>query len=236
MLGELIDVEALGWGQVVDKKHPSPGVELPGPELGADIEEAIEIVLSLLRQTLDAMSRPLAGLFQYAGQSGYRAGPGGQHVQIPAVEGHDRHPIFGPEPRQLGLQGLQNRIAIWGQGEELVDEDQVAGAHRAARYHGRDLRDTGNLLRRWNLRGDSTAHFGEIVDRNLLPVDLEDEVLRSETPHRHAILVGDYDFQVHHPHIHHLGVDAGERAGGGLRQNGGRARQQQGEKGRQTSS
>jgi hypothetical protein len=122
---------------------------------------------------------------------------------------------------QLLDQAVEHPVAVRRPGEKIVDENQVAGADRRA---GRERRH-----RRVALAGpfDRLAAFdlGEIFDRHLAAVDLEDEVLGAEAAHPGAFFL-DHHLDVDHPHVDHLGNGRIEHRGLGG-DGGGEARESQ---------
>jgi hypothetical protein len=69
-------------------------------------------------------------LAQRVTQHPLRVGPAGEHGELLAVERHHRHAVLGLERGRLLLEPRQHAVAVAGDREVVVDEDQVAGADR----------------------------------------------------------------------------------------------------------
>jgi hypothetical protein len=124
------------------------------------------------------------------------ARPLAEQGQPAPVEGDDRHAVRRRQARQLPPELVEHLVALRGDGEALVDEDQDAAADPAV---GR--RDGSGGDRRRRRRALALDHLGEVVDRHRHPVDEEPEVGGRETADPLARTVGDDRLDVHHTHV-----------------------------------
>ena len=147
--------------------------------------------------------------------------PVGVAGQLLAVERDDGDPVQVTELIELLPEALEDGVAVAFQGEDVVDEDQVAKGDPVTRRRSRRRRSGGA----GPCFGGASAYFREELRVHFAAVHRDAEVVGLQSVDQLAAAVGDDDFEVDDAHLDALGDgDVGRR---GLRPQGQSARQEE---------
>jgi len=149
-----------------------------------------------------ALASPKEGLaYLLAG-----AGPVGQPGKTVAIEGDDRDAIRRGQQNEILLKPVQHPVAVLPDRVQVVDEDEIARAHRFVVDQGRDSPDSvfGSAPR------VAFVDLREVADRDRFTVDQKFEVVRFETADSIPLSVRDDSLYVDDTDVDHVGEQVGQ--------------------------
>jgi len=149
-----------------------------------------------------ALASPKEGLaYLLAG-----AGPVGQPGKTVAIEGDDRDAIRRGQQNEILLKPVQHPVAVLPDRVQVVDEDEIARAHRFVVDQGRDSPDSvfGSAPR------VASVDLREVTDRDRFAVDQKFEVVRFETADPIPLSVRDDSLDVDDTDVDHVGEQVGQ--------------------------